>query len=314
MLKEKKSKIRLFQITFALVTFLMIAFSTGCGEDPLSTKPLSSDEQLMKSIQDASNKITVTEEDLPSSTKTILSQDYSESYVKQIKLAPKLGYEIDLRMEAGVYVGELVTKYFAIDGREIRVVVKAKDKYRVKEDRNEKERNKCFELELPVTFTMPDGSKITIAEREEWSTIRSWYEANPDSKERPTLSYPVNVIFRDGTIFTVESAEGMEEVYANCDDGKKKDRRDEKCFKFVLPITYLMADGTEITINELEDWGLLKSWHEANPDLKERPELHFPVDITLKDGSTVTINNAEKFQEVLAGCKDRKDDGRRDNP
>jgi len=173
-------------------------------------------------------------------------------------------------------------------------------------DSNDK---KCFKFVYPITYKMPDGSAITIESREDWTAIKSWYEANPDSKERPELHFPVDVTFRDGTTITVENAEKMRGVLVRCNDSKRdgKDRDDKKCFKFVYPITYTMPYGSAITVESREDWTVIKSWYEANPDSKERPELHFPVDITFRDGTTITVENAEKMRRILDRCNDSKD-------
>jgi len=47
--------------------------------------------------------------------------------------------------------------------------------------------------------------------------MKRWYEANPSSKERPALQYPVEIKFRDGTISTIHNKEEMRRAKAGCE-------------------------------------------------------------------------------------------------
>jgi hypothetical protein len=88
-------------------------------------------------------------------------------------------------------------------------------------------------------------------------------------------------------------------------DKGKKGRN--KCFEFVFPIDFIMADGTSITLNSKEEWVLLKDWHEANPDATERPELVFPVNVILEDGTVQTLIDSDELRAVKKSCKKGKD-------
>ena len=75
----------------------------------------------------------------------------------------------------------------------------------------------CLELAYPVSYTMPDGTTVTGANQEEVKTaLKSWYEANPDSKEKYELDYPVDVILKDGSTITVDSEEEMIALKKDC--------------------------------------------------------------------------------------------------
>lgn len=85
-----------------------------------------------------------------------------------------------------------------------------------------------------------------------------------------------------------------------CTGGKDGDK--DKCFEFVLPITYIMPDGSTITIENKEDWDKIKAWYKVNPDVKERPELQYPVDIIFRDRTTLTINNEGELKAAYERC------------
>ena len=78
---------------------------------------------------------------------------------------------------------------------------------------------KCFELVFPVTFTMPDETTISGADKEElWTAIKTWYDAHPDVEEKPSLYYPVNIMFEDGATQSVANEDEMEAAKESCED------------------------------------------------------------------------------------------------
>jgi hypothetical protein len=80
-----------------------------------------------------------------------------------------------------------------------------------------------------------------------------------------------------------------------------------KCFEFIYPISYLMPDGTIITgDSEKELWLAIKEWYKANPDVKEKPILQYPVEIKYKDGTIKTINNDKEMKQAYEECGDKE--------
>jgi hypothetical protein len=90
-------------------------------------------------------------------------------------------------------------------------------------------------------------------------------------------------------------------------DSKRQRRRHHKCFDFVFPIDFMMADGSSITLTSKADWSLIRTWYEENTDVTERPELIFPVDVTLEDGTVQTLIDADELSAVKDSCKKGKD-------
>ena len=82
------------------------------------------------------------------------------------------------------------------------------------------DKEECFELVYPVTYTLPDGSAATgDDEKALWETIKAWYEVNPDSEEKPSLVYPVDIVFEDGSTQTIDDEAAMELVKTACEEG-----------------------------------------------------------------------------------------------
>lgn len=80
------------------------------------------------------------------------------------------------------------------------------------------ELKECFELVLPVTFVMPDGSTINVEDRDGYAELKAWYQDHPDAKERPALQYPVDISYGEGRIVTINNDEEMARAKAACRD------------------------------------------------------------------------------------------------
>ena len=276
-------------IKTSLIILSLLIF-VGC-ENSMTKSDKMFDDQLMQDIIDA-EKIDINMTDLPSLSRTVIDQDYNDYIEIDAKMASGLGYQVSMDGK-GCKTGYHNEVYFNLEGR----------KLKSKRDRGDKDGFKCFELVLPATFVMPDGSSIVVEDENGYMAVRDWYGNNSDSIEKPTLQYPVNIIYRDGDTQTINNDEEMGNTKADCrkwDDDKK----DWGCFRLVYPITFIMQDGSAISMINKEDWMELKSWYEENPDIEEKPALQYPVNIIYRDGDTKTINNDEEMASVKEDCRD----------
>jgi len=170
----------------------------------------------------------------------------------------------------------------------------------------------CFDLVFPVTYIMPDGSTYEISSEEDdagWEDLKEWYDANPDSEERPEIQYPVEIIYEteEGNvtlmIFNEEemiaAKEECREMWA--EDYDQDDEDERACYAFAYPISYTMPDESTIEISSEEDesgWMSIREYYQANPSEEQEPALQFPVDIIFEteDGDvTVTISSVEEL-------------------
>ena len=175
----------------------------------------------------------------------------------------------------------------------------------------------CFSLVYPVTVTMPDGSSLTVINDEEpgWGEVKDWYDDNPGYEEvMPEMQYPVDVVYEteDGdSVATINTSEEMELAKGECRGGWGEDYQRE-CFYLAFPLTYLMPDGSEIEIQEEDDYMDIRNWYQENEGYEEvKPELQYPVNIVYKmeDGdSTVVINSLEEMLLAKEGCRDQWDE------
>ena len=121
---------------------------------------------------------------------------------------------------------------------------------------------------------------------------------NDEEEEALELS----ILFDEEETLTIDNEDEMRRVYAYCDGDDEYDR---ECFELVLPVTFVMPDGSSITIDDEEDWVDLRGWYEANPGSEEEPALQYPVDIiyeTEEGTVTVTINNEEEMEAAEEEC------------
>jgi len=167
----------------------------------------------------------------------------------------------------------------------------------------------CFKLVYPVTYVLPDGSTIEISSEEDeagWESLKSWYEANPNSEERPSLQYPVDIVYEseeseDGETVTINSEDEMIVAKIECREMWVEEdwEEGEECYAFVYPISFLMPDGSTIDISSEGDeagWMSIREYYEANPSSEEEPSMIFPVDIvfeTEEGEAMITVGSGE---------------------
>ena len=179
------------------------------------------------------------------------------------------------------------------------------------EDRDQEQ--ECFTLVYPVSFTMPDGSTITVENDDEdgWNELKTWYDDNPGYEEvMPEFQYPVDISYwtEDGeSTLSINNQEEMEAAKNECREEWENDEYDEDCFELVLPVTYLMPDGSTITVESEEGYIELRNWYDENgvEDDGAEPTLEYPVDILYEteDGDmTITINDGGELEEAYAEC------------
>ena len=185
---------------------------------------------------------------------------------------------------------------------------------RPERDRDREGRDdECFGLIYPVSFTMPDGSTITVEtdDEEGWNELKDWYDDNPGYEEvMPEFQYPVGIIYRtedgDSTV-TINNEEEMLAAKNACREEWNENEYDEDCFELVLPVTYIMPDGSTITVASEEGYIELRDWYEENgsEDEDQEPSLQYPVDIiyeTEEGELTVTINSDAEMESAYAEC------------
>ncbi|MFK7773018.1 MAG: hypothetical protein AB8F94_12805 [Saprospiraceae bacterium] len=162
---------------------------------------------------------------------------------------------------------------------------------------NEDDWNECFSFVYPFTVVLPDGTNTEVNSDEELiSAIDDWYDANPNSDDDPTLIYPVNVLLAtDGSTLTINNEDELEDIFDAC-----AEQIDNDCFTINFPISIQFPDGEIVEINSIaEGDDLVEAWEDANPTSTEDVEVIYPFDVTLENGTIVTINSEDEFDTFI---------------
>ena len=168
----------------------------------------------------------------------------------------------------------------------------------------------CFTFNFPLTVNVPGEGDQVVANEEELFDLLNAYmeEAGEDAAEFPTLVFPLDVTLEDGTTQTVQNDEELFAIFEACypieegeGGGEEEGGEGEElspCFEFVYPIT-VVSNGEETVLESEEDWALLMDTTSEEPLYYE---VVFPIDVTMEDGSTQTLNNEDELSALFEEC------------
>ena len=301
-----------------LFIFSLLVFFSSCSKDHGSYE--LSDAEIIQLIQE-SDLTDVSITDLPSRSQNIVTLDYFEYDDVASRKASGLGYEVALAGR-GHRVGSRHEIYFNVEGRKLNPNdwgdKRGWDKEGYDREIDGEKDWRCFDLVFPITFNMPDGLSVVVETDEDsnWDVIKSWYEANPDSEEKPEMEFPITIVFKNDS-YTLYSSDELRGAYSRCEPRRKRDehKRNFHCFSLVYPVSYTLPDGSvmEVASNDEEGWSALKAWYENNTGFEEvMPELVYPVDIVFEaeEGESVTTLNSEEEMELAKrDCREEWEEG-----
>ena len=168
----------------------------------------------------------------------------------------------------------------------------------------------CFEFIWPLTIDFPNGQSV---EFDDYTSIRAgirrWKAANLDVEGRPQLSFPLEIMGPDGTIYSIDSKAELKKIVRRCARAywNLKDLRghfNTECFKVVLPVTIMFPSGRVVQFDTRV--GLksgLRAWKAEHPNAEEFPKLTFPVNVLIKEtGNTVVIDSAADLIRLKETC------------
>lgn len=280
-----ESKILKGSIIFLTITALLMTsvLFTSCTND---TEEVSlEDGDLVSAIESATDSFEVTVSALPTAARNELEENFEDDEVINVIQAPNLGFMVNMVSADGSWVSEINRAVFDTTGRLL------DDRRRPRFGR----RRSCFRIAFPFSLTMPDDTVITLESKSDKSLVREWYANNPDSTSRPTVVFPIEIEYQDGTTATINDQDELIAARDEC--------RTVRCFDLVYPFSVTMPDDTVITLNSRDDRSLIKEWYRANPGVNERPELVYPVEIEYENGTTVTINDADELEAAKQNCQ-----------
>ena len=169
------------------------------------------------------------------------------------------------------------------------------------------DRKRCFTFAFPISMVFPGGEIKEFSSREEMGTaLREWRQANPGVHERPEFQFPITVTLPDDSTKVFESKEDLADFLKNCRGDRPNGDKPNRCFKPVLPFSIMFPDSTTQLVNDKEELiTAIQEWRQNNPGVPGRPDFVFPIDVELRDGTVVTINNKGELLEILKKCHKR---------
>lgn len=183
------------------------------------------DDELIEAIINSEEKISVLESDLPNKLKISISDYMPDDFVDNAKLAPSLGYQIEMRsievFTMGVKSGDV---FFDTDGRKLE---RSKDFN--KKDKNKRAKS-CFKLKYPLTLELPDGKTVEVENRKEHcEVVKTYHSKSKSHKKEIKILFPVTVTFYDDNKNLIEkvmdSEKELQELKETCE---QKDTKESK--------------------------------------------------------------------------------------
>lgn len=172
---------------------------------------------------------------------------------------------------------------------------------------------KCFSLVYPVSYQLPDGSLIEVLGdgEDSWGEMNAWYDENPEPAERPTLQYPVVIMYEDynegsesALMVTINNEEEMISAKEDCRELEFDDV--DECYEYSYPITYILPDDSTVEIVSPDDenaWGLIRRFYEQNSEVEDEPVLQFPIEIIFQGDMVFFFDtNVEYVSFIEENC------------
>lgn len=307
------------------VHFLLIAlfiFSCSDSETENNIQNLTDSEHI-ELIKNHNDKVEINFEDLPEVSQTYINSLENNITTELILHAQELGYEIKIRRESRSLVSLLNILYIYFDQNG---EVLFDDNYDQNGDGNydifnEWEDFMCFDIQFPISVTMPDESQVSIGNEDElYEAVESYYEMSDEYDGLPEINFPINIIFyfddENGNeieeIVGVGSYEELEMYFEICEDGWDDDGWDDEdwyeidCFDLVYPLTIVNPEGEVLTVdseNNLHEY-IDQYYENCNSNDCGDFNLYYPLTVeyyseTNDQVQTLTINSEEELEALL---------------
>ena len=307
------------------VHFLLIAlfiFSCSDSETENNIQNLTDSEHI-ELIKNHNDKVEINFEDLPEVSQSYINSLENNITTELILHAQELGYEIKIRRESRSLVSLLNILYIYFDQNG---EVLFDDNYDQSGDGdydifNEWEDFMCFDIQFPISVTMPDESQVSIGNEDElYEAVESYYEMSDEYDGLPEINFPFNIIFyfddENGNeieeVVGVGSYEELEMYFEICEDGWDDDGWDDEdwyeidCFDLVYPLTIVNPEGEVLTVdseNNLHEY-IDQYYENCNSNDCGDFNLYYPLTVeyyseTNDQVQTLTINSEEELEALL---------------
>ena len=148
----------------------------------------------------------------------------------------------------------------------------------------------CFSFQYPIEATSMATGTVNINSDDE---LYAYFETLGDDED-PQFTFPLTIVFDDGTEQHINSLEELEDEFEECYDDEYEV---EDCFTFNYPLTLIKEDGTAVTVNSDDEFD---TFLDGLGD-DEGFNFQYPFGVT-QNGQTQTINNEGAFFLLFDVC------------
>ena len=304
--------------------FLLIFFVFACTESDTENNIQNlTDSEHIELIKNHNDKVEINFEELPEVSQSYINSLENNITTEVILHAQDLGYEIKIRRESRSLVSLLNILYIYFDQNGD---VLFDDNYDENGDGdydifNEWEDFMCFDIQFPISVTMPDQTQVSIGNEDElYEAVESYYEMSDEYEELPEINFPINIIFyfddENGNeleeVVGVGSYEELEMYFEICEDSwddngwGDEDWFEIDCVDLVYPISIVNPEGEVITVdNEYSLHEYIDQYYEnCNSNDCGDFNLAYPLTVeyyseTNDQVQTLTINSEEELEALL---------------
>ena len=300
----------------------LFIFSCSDSETENNIQNLTDSEHI-ELIKNHDNKVEISFEELPEVSQSYINNLENNITTELILHAQDLGYEIKIRRESRSLVSLLNILYIYFDQNG---EVLFDNNYDEDNDGDydifdEWEDFMCFDIQFPISVTMPDGSQISVGNEDElYEAVELYYEMSDEFDGLPEINFPFNIVFyyedENGNeiedLVGVGSYEELEIYFEICENGFDDNDHDWdwheiECVELVYPISIENPEGEVITVDsEYELYEYIDQYYQNcnSDDCFGEFELVFPLTIEYysennDQNQTLTISSQEELDEYL---------------
>ncbi len=166
----------------------------------------------------------------------------------------------------------------------------------------------CYTIVFQVKVKLADGTTVEVKSQEELDKLLKRGGLSTGNRKHAVLLFPYDVTLRDGSVVTVNSGKDLEKILQDCNKRVGPDTPRALCYVIVFPVTVTLPNGTKAKVESAEALNkLIREWSAKGG--RQKIVIDFPYDVKLRDGSVVSIANAEDLRALEETCKGRKNPG-----
>lgn len=156
----------------------------------------------------------------------------------------------------------------------------------------------CGQLEYPVTITV-NNQQLTLQQASDVQNVRDIFNASPNDYDFVLFEYPLSFIDDDYEDFVVADQNELDSLIQVCESDYQL--TGITCVDIIYPIYLITFDRIKEISNNFElnsDFRLYNSMVGLKD--QEFASVLFPIEVSLDDGSLMTIANGTELENLLA--------------